>query len=206
MDGSEGPAGRLTGSMRRIEEVFLHGVDGVTELWLIRHGDCYTDLVDVIDPPLSELGRRQAARMAERVRQAGITSVYSSDYRRAIETAESIGFPISSDARLREIQNDPSKEPKVVLSRHVAYSESAEEVQARVGEALNEIAALHVGERVAVVTHGMAILLHIAAVMRLEFNDVRLLPYYTSITIVRVHPERTMMGSLVDSTHLIGLE
>jgi len=192
--------------MRRIEEVFLHDVDGVTELWLIRHGDCYTDLVDVVDPPLSALGRRQAALLADRVRAAGIGSVYSSDYTRAVQTAEAIGRPVTTDSRLREIQNDPGKEPKVVLSRHIAYSEAAEEVQARMDEALREIAARHPGERVAVITHGMAILLYVASVMRLEFNDVRLLPYYTSISVIRVHPERTMIGSLVDATHLIGLE
>lgn len=192
--------------MRRIEEVFLHGVEGICEIWLIRHGDCYTDLVDPVDPPLSELGRRQAALMAERVRAAGIGSVYASDYTRAVQTAEAIGLPITTDTRLREIQNVPGAEPKVVLSPHIAYSESAEEVQTRMNSALGEIAARHTGERVAVITHGMAILLYVASVMRLEFSDVRLLPYYTSISIIRVHPERTMVGSLVDATHLIALE
>ena len=205
MSQDENPATRLTGSMRRIEEVFLHDVAGVTELWLIRHGDCYTDLVDVVDPPLSALGLRQAHLMAARVRAAGVTAAYSSDYRRAVQTAEAIGMPITTDSRLREIQNDPGKEPKVILSRHVAYSESVDEVQARVGAALGEIAERHAGERVAVVTHGMAILLYVASVLRLEFTEVRLLPYYTSISVIRVHPERTMIGSLMDSTHLVGL-
>jgi broad specificity phosphatase PhoE len=192
--------------MRRIEEVFLHGVEGVTEVWLVRHGDCYTDLKEVGDPPLSDLGRRQSALMAERVRKAGISAVYASDSIRAVQTAEVIGMPVTQDGRLREIQNDPAAAVQVVLNKNLTYSESAAQVQERMMAAVEEIAARHRGERVAVVSHGVAILLYACAVMRLEFSEMRLLPYYTSVTVVRVHPDRTMVGSLVDSTHLVGLD
>lgn len=206
MPDSEDAAAELTGVMRRIEEVFLHGVAGATEVWLIRHGDCYTDLTDVSDPPLSDLGHRQARRLAKRVRSAGIGSVYASDFRRAVQTAEAIGLPVKQDPRLREIQNDPGAAVRVVLNKNLTYSESAEQVQARMTAAVSEIALAHPGERVAVVSHGVAILLYACSVMRLEFSDLRLLPYYTSVTVVRVHPDRSMVGSLVDATHLVGLD
>lgn len=202
----EDAAAQLTGVMRRIEEVFLHGVEGVTEIWLIRHADCYTDLKQVGDPPLSDVGRRQSALLAERVRKAGVAAVYASDSIRAVQTAEAIGMAVAQDERLREIQNDPSAAVQVVLNKNLTYSESAAQVQKRMTAAVEEIAARHRSERVAVVSHGVAILLYTCSVMRLEFSELRLLPYYTSVTVVRVHSDRTMVGSLVDATHLIGLD
>ena len=192
--------------MRKIERVFLHGVDGVTEIWLIRHGDCYADLTNPADPPLSALGHRQARLLAERLKAAGISAVYASDLTRALETAEAIGLPVTADPRLREIQNDALETAKVVLNSSLSYSESAEEVQARMTAAIGDIAKAHPGERVAVVSHGVAILLYACSILRMEFSDLRLLPYYTSVTVVRVHPDRVMVGSLVDATHLVGLD
>ena len=205
----EDPAGELTRVMRRVEKVFLHGVPGTTEIWLIRHGDCYADLADTEDPPLSELGREQARRVAERVNRTGVSAVYSSDLRRAAETAAAISSRSSADPRLREIGNDPAAAVQFVLNRHQSFTESAESVAKRMGEAVDEIAGRHPGERVAVVTHGVAILCYVGSLMGLEIpQGLRLMPYYTSVTVVRVNLDldRRMVGSLVDSTHLAGLE
>ena len=59
-------------AMRSLEAAFLIGVEGVTEIWLVRHADCYQDMVETEDPPLSALGRSQAQRLAERIRHAMI--------------------------------------------------------------------------------------------------------------------------------------
>ena len=53
---------QLTRAMQSLEATFLIGVEGVTEIWLVRHADCYQRMTDSIDPPLSELGRDQEAR------------------------------------------------------------------------------------------------------------------------------------------------
>jgi hypothetical protein len=34
-------AERMTQAMRSLEAAFLIGVEGVTVIWLVRHGDCY---------------------------------------------------------------------------------------------------------------------------------------------------------------------
>jgi hypothetical protein len=39
-------------------------------------------------------------------------------------------------------------------------------------------------------------------VLRIDFGALRLLPYYTSVSIVRVLGERHMVGSLADVAHL----
>lgn len=58
------------------------------------------------DTPLNDVGRRQAAELAERVAGDGIVSLWSSDLSRARETAEIVGARIGLvprlDWRLRE--------------------------------------------------------------------------------------------------------
>lgn len=58
------------------------------------------------DTPLNGTGRRQAAELAERVADAGIVSLWSSDLSRASETAEIVGARLGLEAtldpRLRE--------------------------------------------------------------------------------------------------------
>lgn len=52
------------------------------------------------DTPLNEVGRRQAAELAERLADEGIVSLWSSDLVRATETAEIVGRSIGLDPRL----------------------------------------------------------------------------------------------------------
>src|SRR5207245_10645710 len=77
----------LTRAMRSLEAAFLIGLEGVTEVWLVRHADCYRDMATADDPPLSALGRGQAQRLAARVKRLNVAAVYSSPFRRALETA-----------------------------------------------------------------------------------------------------------------------
>jgi 2,3-bisphosphoglycerate-dependent phosphoglycerate mutase len=199
------PAAEVTRIMRRVEQAFLFGVPGTTEVWLIRHADCYQDMREAGDPPLSALGRAQARRVGDRIRQAGVAAVYSSDSRRAAETAEAISQDVVKDPRLREIENDPTAAVQLILNRRQSFTESAEAVAKRMHEAVDEVAAAHAGGRVAMVTHGVAILCYVGSLMGLEIPaGLRLMPYYTSVTVVRVNLglDRRMVGSLVDATHL----
>ncbi len=201
-------AAEVTRIMRRVEQAFLFGVPGTTEVWLIRHGDCYQEMTDAGDPPLSPLGREQARRVGERVRQTGVAAVYSSDSRRALETAQAISDEVVRDPRLREIENDPTAAVQLILNRRQSFTESAEAVARRMHEAVDEAAAAHPGGRIALVTHGVAILCYIGSLMGLEIPaGLRLMPYYTSVSVVRVNLglDRRMAGSLVDATHLAGM-
>lgn len=193
--------------MRKIEEVFLHGVPGVTEVWLIRHGDCYEGLSDLStpDPPLSDFGRRQAAALASRIAPYGLVAAYSSPSRRALETASALGLAINVDERFREIQNDAAAAVQFVMNRYQSFTETPSEVVARMTAAVDALIERHPGQRVAVVSHGVAILCYLASLLRLEFTQLRLLPYYTSISIIRGKEERRMVGSLVDATHVADL-
>ena len=199
---------QLARSMRAIEAAFLVGVEGVSEVWLVRHGDCYEGLTETEDPPLSPLGREQAQRLAERVQRMGAAAVYSSPFRRALETAQAITPDVTVDERLREIGLgwEPAPDPKAVaessLNRYVEFNEPPDEVIARMRAVVEEAEKRHCGERIVMVSHGGAIIAYLSDVMRLEFGSLRLLPLYTSVSVVRIKDGRRMVGSLADLSHL----
>jgi len=76
---------------------------------LIRHAA--TDLAGVlcghIDPPVSQTGQQQVAALIHRLRHQNIDRLYTSDLRRALQTAEAIsvsrGVPAHARQDLREI-------------------------------------------------------------------------------------------------------
>src|SRR5260370_35839178 len=90
---------RMTEAMRSLEAAFLIGVEGVTEVWLVRHADCYEGMSEGADPQLSPLGRKQAELLANRVRRLNVAAIYSSPYRRGPRTA-----------RARAAEDDPGQQ------------------------------------------------------------------------------------------------
>src|SRR5262245_10245456 len=64
------------------------------ELVLVRHGEPDWDAdKETGDPGLTELGRAQAARVAEHLRRHRIDAIYCSPLRRAVETAHMVAAP-----------------------------------------------------------------------------------------------------------------
>ena len=188
--------------MRQIEEAYLFGVEGATEVWLCRHADCYLDIASVEDPPLSSWGRDQAARFGERMRGLDLAAVYASPSRRAVETAAAIGREVATDERLREYGNDPRAAAEAAASTGPHFTEDVAAAQARIAGALDGIAARHPGERVAAVSHGGIILAHLCDILRVDFPNLRLLPYYTSITVIRLKDGKRRIGCIGDTAHL----
>lgn len=79
-------------------------------VWLVRHAAPATPAgitVGAGDPPLSEAGRDQARRIAASLAERPLTRVWSSDLRRAVETASMIaaahGLEVEETAALREL-------------------------------------------------------------------------------------------------------
>jgi len=187
--------------MRSIEAAFLVDgggatLEGATEVWLVRHGDCYEG-IEVEDPPLSPRGREQARRLADRVRRLPVAAVYASPLRRALETAGAISDDVRVDERLVEVHTE-------LEDGYVHPAEQPDEVLARMRSAIGEVAEAHAGGRVVVVGHALSIMAYLCDVLRMEFGTLRLLPYYTSVNIVRILGERRMVGSLADVAHLEG--
>ena len=189
-------AERMTQAMRSLEAAFLIGVEGVTVIWLVRHGDCYEGMAEGSDPPLSPLGRTQAERLAERVKRVGAAAVYSSPLRRAVETARIIGGDVSEDPRLVEIELELGDDG------NLDFKESAASVVGRMRSSIDDIVAAHRGEHVVVVTHGVALMPYISDLLHLEAGQLRLLPYYTSVSVVRALGDVRMVSTIADTAHL----
>jgi probable phosphoglycerate mutase len=185
----------IVGAMRSLQQAYLLGVEGVTEIWLVRHGDVYDGIEYVPDPPLSPLGRRQADRLAQRLKSLEIDAVYSSPLRRALQTAACLSERVETDPRLTEARAG-------YADGKLELQESPAAVITRMQDAVDAAMAAHPGGRIVMVSHGIAILTYLCDVLRLSPGTLRLFPDFTSISVVRVKGERRMAGSLCDTAHL----
>ena len=153
------------------------------ELLFIRHGESEPALLDApaplvdgqSDPGLAPEGRAQAELIAARLASAGIDAIYVSTLRRTAETAAPLaarlGLVPQVDAGWREVglgEWEGGLFRKMVSEHHpmamrmwaeetfevIPGAERSAEFAARVRDAVGQVAAAHVGQRVAVFTHG----------------------------------------------------
>jgi len=83
----------------------------VTKIILVRHGQTLWNNIGKYqghtDVPLSKTGIEQASKVAKRLKNDKITAIYSSDLKRAKQTAEIIALehnlPVITNTRFREI-------------------------------------------------------------------------------------------------------
>jgi 2,3-bisphosphoglycerate-dependent phosphoglycerate mutase len=119
-----------------------------------------------LDGALSDTGREQARQLGERRRDDGVAAVFTSDLRRAVETAE-IAFrgspiPVELDARLRECNYGTlNGMPRAQLDAQRALrldepfpgGESWREAVARVAGFLDQLRHSHDRQRVLIIGH-----------------------------------------------------
>ncbi len=207
-------SGAFLRMLEQLHERHLVGVEGVRELWLVRHADAYTGMENlgpgVVDPPLTPLGREQAARLGQRLAYVPIDAVWASDLRRAVETAESVaathGLAVQTDARLREVRThwDEGGQARLNPPGEYPFPESEQEVFERIGAALRDIAGgTPEGGRAVVVTHNAAIGIYVSNVLGLGWGKLPVMPMYTSVTVLAVKDDRVVVRSLADATHLL---
>src|SRR2546425_2921355 len=110
----------------------------VTELLLVRHGE--TDwnregrFQGHADPPLNDLGRKQAAELAATLAGEEVTAVYASPLRRAFETAELI----ASARGLRPVPVEALREVDVGSWQALAPAQVAARLSPRVPRGVEE--------------------------------------------------------------------
>ncbi len=207
-----GARSKFLEALDQLHHRFLVGVEGVTEVWLVRHGDAYAELVSLddanIDPPLSPKGRDEAARLGQRVKASGVTHVWSSQILRARETAEiaaaPAGLPTEVDSRLREVkthwEDATSVEP---APGYIPFVEPLDEVIERMDGVVRQVAReAGPGGRAVAVTHAGAITLYLGHLLRLDSGPLRLLPQFTSVTVLRILDDRIVVQSIGDVGHL----
>lgn len=143
-------------------------------LLLIRHGETPLNVARVLQPadtPLSERGQAQAAALARRLVDAGLTGIVSSDLPRARQTAEHIaratGLPLATTALLQErnfgalrgLPYDLLDIDPLEMDEAPPGGESTAQFQRRVGEAFSHVLRLQaaLGGPLAVVSHGLVV-------------------------------------------------
>jgi broad specificity phosphatase PhoE len=196
----------------------LVGVAGVTEVWLIRHADAYRGMAALaegtVDPPLSERGRAEAERLAARLRPVPVHAVWSSDLLRARQTAAAIAgghsLAVRVDPRLREVRThwDEAREPRPPerpVPGAYPFPEPEAEVAGRMREAVAGVVEALAGvpaPRAAVVTHSGTIAVYLASLLGLDWSRFRLVPQFTSVSVVAVKDDQVVVRSIGDVTHL----
>lgn len=218
------------------DDPFLGQASGGTELYLIRHGDALPDAHeleagDYDAQHLSELGRRQAQALAERLAQTHFDALYTSPLRRTQQTAAplaaQLGLVPEVVPDLREVglgQLGPAlaegaspdevaralRDHLRMLGRHAARSGTWEGIpgseprvafRERVTRAHDALAARHPGGRIACFSHIATINVYLAAALEME-RDFFVPLANTSISIVRVKAPRRMVLSINDVCHL----
>ncbi|KAJ4847042.1 hypothetical protein Tsubulata_017072 [Turnera subulata] len=153
-----------------------------TEIIVVRHGETEWNadgrLQGHLDVELNEIGKQQAVSVADRLsKESNISVVYSSDLKRASDTAQTIaascgGLEVIKDPGLRErnlgdlqghvlreLDKVNSKAYQAITSHRTDVEipgggESLDQLYQRCTSSLQRIALKHRGERVVVVTHG----------------------------------------------------
>jgi 2,3-bisphosphoglycerate-dependent phosphoglycerate mutase len=180
-----------------------------------------------VQVPLNSYGKMQAQRLAKFIHPIGISTMYTSDLRRAYQTAEilceQLGFAPRADARLRErgvgewqgltqeevMEWYPQEYAQLQANREgfqVSGGESRRQVAERVRQCFQDIMARGGGETIGIVSHTTAI--------RTLLDD--LVPHYNAnshsysnlsvTTIEHQQGDVWKIGLLDDISHLKGME
>jgi probable phosphoglycerate mutase len=196
-----------------------------TEVLLIRHGrsaDVVPGTAESEDPPLAEIGVAQADALARRLAAKPLAAIYSSDLRRARDTAAPIaaqrGLAINEDPELREVflgdwergeyrRRAAALDPEwIAHSRSgrwdtVPGSEGDDAFRRRVTTAVDRGIAAHEGTSIAVVCHGGVINAVLASIWGAHSSF--LIPTEnTGITVVRAGASRKIVITVNDCHHL----
>ncbi len=165
----------------------------MTTILLARHGESDWNAEQRwqghADRPLTGLGRAQAAELAARLDGIPLAAIYTSDLRRARETAAAVasrrGLELRIRRELREVdcgswsgrchaELDPAEvERWRAGEKGWAGGESYDELQARMVAAVLALGAAHRGERILVVSHGAAIRSVLAHAAGMSFREYR---------------------------------
>jgi len=210
---------------------FLDNLEGVCELLLVRHGEQQYErgmtIGAAVNPPLSELGERQAAAVGERLASQTIDVVYASPLTRARDTGKAIAnhhglTPIVVDD-LQEVdlwgkldQNKPLGESLTEDEMRAIFRESArtqrwdaytygtgaQEFRDRIFGAIEKIASDHPGQRVAVACHGGVIGTYISQLWGADVDNVCHV-HHTSITTVRAMDDYRRVIAVNDFAHVL---
>jgi broad specificity phosphatase PhoE len=197
-------------------------------LILVRHGETEWNRVGICqgfaDIELNENGRKQIKELAKSLKDEAISAIYSSDLKRALDTARAIAeyhnLPVKIEPDLREMNQGDFEGLTFVEIRerygHILRKwkenaenlrlpggESLKEVQQRAWRAIERIYNMHKEETVVAVSHNFTIITLLCKFMGLGLNEfLRFRLQAASKNIVFFKNGYFEIGCLNDVTHL----
>ena len=216
------------------EQAFLSGVEDVTQVLLVRHGQQeYAPggpIGEMIDPPLSELGESQARLVGMALSTERIDAVYTSPLRRALGTGREIARHhrlepvVVPDLKEVGIFRDVPPDQRVtdylgaqllagIRERMInektwdvyPHSESSHEFRRRIINVIEGIIIAHPSERVVITCHGGVINTYVGHVIGSKY-DMFFQPAHTSINLVAGGEGRRALHYLNNTQHLFTAE
>lgn len=200
----------------------------MTRIYLVRHGQTlwnnasrYQGHTDI---ELSDTGRKQANALAKRLAKEEINAIYSSDLKRALETAIILAaphnLPVQTLQELREInfgvwegltfeeirakyQELADRWHKLPATVRIPGGETFEEVKERAYRIILKLAQKHNPGTIVVVTHGGTIRAIICALLGIDLNHAfRIRQDNGSLNIIEFYEDWGVLCLLNDTTHI----
>ncbi len=198
------------------------------QLFIVRHGETVWNREGRIqghtDVALSDKGKDQAARLADRLSSVPFDAAYASDLCRASATASLIlqgrDVPLYPTSRLREYHKGafegmtdgelraqfPDEYPSYV-SKDLDYApeggESTRDVSDRMSSVICEIKERHLDERVLVVGHGGSLRAAMMALLGMPLDaNWRFVFGNCTLTIVDTYHDNAVLRLFNDGSHL----
>lgn len=214
-----------------LDRPFLTNQPNVVTMSFVRHGKQETPAGAFTpglwtDPPLSELGQRQAAAVGAAFADVPLDAVLCSHLVRAAETARQIGNPHGLEPivypELREVETYRDVPDGVQLEEILPpvmwhgvqerflrerrwdvspFSEGSAEFRHRVVTVVEGILALHAGKHLAIVCHGGVINSYLGHILGLQ-EDMFFRPAHASVSRVLAGDGRRVIHTLNEYHHL----
>lgn len=199
-----------------------------TRLLLVRHGETEWNVARRFqgqrDSPLTERGRWQVMRLADRLRDLPLAAVYSSDLERTLATARAVaaahGLPVELAPAFREASFGDYEgrtyaelverfgEPVTrwaadPLDLAPPGGETVRELQTRVAGLLRELVARHPGQTVALIGHGGSVRAAVMEVLGMDLRRFRGLRMdNASLTVIESDGDFDVLMLFNDTSHL----
>ncbi len=219
------------------QDILLLNNPKAVRLYLVRHGESESNAAratgepSTYDPPLTEMGRKQAERVGERLAREKVDAVYASPLQRAYNTGNEVAKRLGLEVRviddLQEI-NEPLRKSgdapdgAIALPPGVTHddikrkfeadpvwdnipgSEKSGPFRKRIVRAFDQVIEECPGQKVAVACHGGVIQAYVAHVLGVR-TDFPIYTFNASITSIRAAGDRRAIWRVNDLAHLDGL-
>lgn len=197
-------------------------------LFLVRHGESEWNILNKVqgqkDTALTDNGIRQAEKLAERLKKESIDFIYSSDLKRAYDTAKIVGdklglkvnkleglreinFGCWQGLSINEIKEKFREEHLIWMTKpHVLDLPGGEtliSLQERVLKAVNSIIKRHEGKNILLVSHGAAIKTLILGILDIDVSNYRKISLdNVGISIIEFREHNPVIKVLNDTSHV----